>query len=224
MIFKEKPPSEVQKFDENFNFFNKALNNYQKDVTYFSVFSKEISIIHGPPGTGKTSTLLEIILQHANRGQRVLVTSPSNVAVDNIAERLIEYTDKFGNLNLCRIGHPARLLDSVIKISMDNQIEKVFHFRSKMGNLKSKLRKCQIKEEREKIKNDLNQLDMERRFQIKKFIEKSQIMFATCVGAGYRDLNNFIKESEMYYDVAIIDESAQALESACFIPILLSKK
>ena len=72
--------------------------------------------------------------------------------------------------------------------------------------------------------NDLKHLEMERKFQIKKLIEKSQIMFATCVGAGYTDLNNFINESEMYYDVAIIDESAQALESACFIPILLSKK
>ena len=107
---------------------------------------------------------------------------------------------------------------------MDYQLEKVFHFRLKMGNLKSKLRKCHIIEERIKINNDLKHLEMERKFQIKKLIEKSQIMFATCVGAGYRDLNNFIKESEMYYDVAIIDESAQALESACFIPILLSKK
>ena len=71
-------------------------------------------MIHGPPGTGKTYTLIELIRQLVHQNQRVLVCGPSNISVDNIVERLAPH-----KLPIVRLGHPARLLPSVLNHSLD---------------------------------------------------------------------------------------------------------
>jgi superfamily I DNA and/or RNA helicase len=73
--------------------------------------SQDVSMIHGPPGTGKTTTVVELILQAVKvQKAKVMTCAPSNIAVDNIIERLHQQNPK---LKIVRIGHPARLLDSV---------------------------------------------------------------------------------------------------------------
>ncbi|MBR9997902.1 MAG: AAA family ATPase [Cyclobacteriaceae bacterium] len=83
-----------------------------------SLRSRELFLIHGPPGTGKTTTLVEAILQHARKGSKVLATADSNTAVDNVVEKLLSL-----KTSVLRIGNPARLNSSIISVSIDQQIQ-----------------------------------------------------------------------------------------------------
>ncbi|BCD67758.1 IGHMBP2 family helicase [Nitratiruptor sp. YY09-18] len=94
------------------------LNNSQKTAVAKSLGS-EVFLIHGPPGTGKTSTLIELILQEVKRGNKVLATADSNTAVDNMLQRLAKH-----DLSLVRIGHPARILYELEEFSIHAKYEK----------------------------------------------------------------------------------------------------
>src|SRR5208282_6232257 len=78
----------------------------------------DVALVHGPPGTGKTTVLVEIVRQHASRGERVLATAPSNIAVDNILEKLLGT-----GLRVVRLGHPARTLESLRHANLSAQVE-----------------------------------------------------------------------------------------------------
>ncbi|KAK2493623.1 hypothetical protein MC885_008398, partial [Smutsia gigantea] len=95
-------------------FYNTSLDASQKAAVSFALSQKELAIIHGPPGTGKTTTVVEIILQAVKQGLKVLCCAPSNIAVDNLVERLAQ-----GTLRILRLGHPARLLESIQQHSLD---------------------------------------------------------------------------------------------------------
>ena len=98
-------------------FFNKKLNDSQKAAVAGALSTRPIFLIHGPPGTGKTTTCVEIIKQFVARGARVLVTSDSNTAVDNLVERLA------GKVSLVRVGHPARVSKKIYEHFLDFMIE-----------------------------------------------------------------------------------------------------
>ncbi|NPA53211.1 MAG: IGHMBP2 family helicase [Aquificae bacterium] len=100
--------------EEKLEFVNKNLNQFQKEAVKKAVCSKELFLIHGPPGTGKTTTLIETIIQHIKKGKRVLATADSNTAVDNIVEGLLK-----NKVNVVRIGHPARLKRELLDVSLD---------------------------------------------------------------------------------------------------------
>jgi predicted DNA helicase len=89
------------------------LNNTQQEAISKALGSKDLFLIHGPPGTGKTSTLVELIFQEVKRGKRVLASADSNTAVDNMLERVAKY-----NLNIVRIGHPVRIAEKLQKYSI----------------------------------------------------------------------------------------------------------
>ena len=95
-------------------FFNKNLNKYQREAVRKAVSSEELFLIHGPPGTGKTTTVIEVILQSLKKGEKILATADSNTAVDNIVEGLIKF-----NIKVVRIGHPARLKKELLDVSLD---------------------------------------------------------------------------------------------------------
>ncbi len=100
--------------EEEVEFFNKNLNEFQKEAVRRAVCSEKLFLIHGPPGTGKTTTLIEVIMQHIKKGKRILATADSNTAVDNIVEGLVEK-----GVNVVRIGHPARLKKELLDVSID---------------------------------------------------------------------------------------------------------
>ena len=100
--------------EEEVEFFNKNLNEFQKEAVRKAVCSEKLFLIHGPPGTGKTTTLIEVIMQHIKKGKRILATADSNTAVDNIVEGLVEK-----GVNVVRIGHPARLKKELLDVSID---------------------------------------------------------------------------------------------------------
>jgi len=115
IILGNKKPDVCQ---EDLQFFDKNLNDFQKEAVRKAVCSPNLFLIHGPPGTGKTTTLLEIILQHIKKGDKILASADSNTAVDNIVEGLINR-----GINVVRIGHPARLKKELIDVSIDAQVE-----------------------------------------------------------------------------------------------------
>ena len=104
--------------EENLEFVNENLNQFQKEAVKRAICSPQLFLIHGPPGTGKTTTLIEAIIQHIKKGQKILATADSNTAVDNIVEGLLRY-----DVNIVRIGHPARLKKELLSVSLDAKVE-----------------------------------------------------------------------------------------------------
>ncbi|KAM4054819.1 AAA domain-containing protein [Hirsutella rhossiliensis] len=202
-------PPELSK-DEDFGnvaWMDPTLNDSQKDAIRFALASREIALIHGPPGTGKTHTLIELILQLVKRGQRILVCGPSNISVDNIVERLAPH-----GVPIIRLGHPARLLPSVVNHSLDVLTQSseagaiVRDVRSEMDSKQASIKKTKSGRERRQIYADL------------KALRKDKVILATLHGAGGFQLRN------QQFDVVIIDEASQALEAQCWVPLLAAKK
>lgn len=98
--------------------FRTELNPPQRDAVAFAMMADDVAIIHGPPGTGKTTTLAEIIVQSVMRGERVLACAASNTAVDNLLERLVRLMP-----HVVRVGHPARVFESLREHTLDAQVE-----------------------------------------------------------------------------------------------------
>src|SRR5439155_4073528 len=95
-----------------------SLNTSQQDTVRWALAARDLAIIHGPPGTGKTTTVVELIRQAVRRGERVLACAPSNLAVDNLLERLLS-----GGEPALRLGHPARVLPALREHTLDLIVE-----------------------------------------------------------------------------------------------------
>jgi ATP-dependent RNA/DNA helicase IGHMBP2 len=95
-----------------------ALDESQCEAVSHALSAEDFAIIHGPPGTGKTTTVVELIRQTVRRGERVLACAPSNLAVDNMLERLLAAGER-----AIRIGHPARVLPELREQTLDVQVE-----------------------------------------------------------------------------------------------------
>ena len=102
------------------DFYDKQLNEFQKDAVRLAVGAEDVFLIHGPPGTGKTRTITEIILQEVMRGNKVIATAESNTAVDNILENLMKSNT---NVELVRLGHPARVSKELIESTLAYKLE-----------------------------------------------------------------------------------------------------
>ncbi|GKZ39278.1 DNA-binding protein SMUBP-2 [Aspergillus brasiliensis] len=204
-------------------FTDPTLNDSQKEAIRFALAAREIALIHGPPGTGKTHTLIELIVQMVQRKQRVLVCGPSNISVDNIVERLAPK-----KVPVVRIGHPARLLPSVLEHSLEvlthtsEAAEIVRDVRKEIDQKQASIRKTRAARERRAIYDDLRELRREFRERENKCVEnlvrESSVVLATLHGAGGHQLKN------QKFDVVIIDEASQALEAQCWIPLLSASK
>ncbi|KOS19335.1 DNA polymerase alpha-associated DNA helicase A [Escovopsis weberi] len=200
-----------------------TLNDSQKDAIRFALASREVALIHGPPGTGKTHTLIELILQMIKRNQRILVCGPSNISVDNIVERLSPH-----KIPILRLGHPARLLPSVLNHSLDILTRSseagaiVQDVRAEMDAKQASIKKTKSGKERRAIYNDLKELRKEYRERERRcvagLVRKSKVVLATLHGAGGFQLRN------EEFDVVIIDEASQALEAQCWVPLLSASK
>lgn len=204
-------------------FLDQTLNDSQKDAVRFAIASKEVALIHGPPGTGKTYTLIELVRQFVHRQLRILVCGPSNISVDNIVERLAPY-----KLPILRLGHPARLLPSVMNHSLDILTETseaasiVKDVRKEMDTKQASVKKTRSGRERRAIYAEMKELRKEYREREKQCVASliggSKVVLGTLHGAGGFQLRN------EQFDVVIIDEASQALEAQCWVPLLSAKK
>lgn len=209
------------KDDPKLKLFNEQLNPSQIEAVQHSIGSAQVTVVHGPPGTGKTHTLVEIIRQLVQKkGQRVLVCGPSNISVDTLLERLHPH---FNGNQLLRIGHPARLLEANLQHSLDivsKTCDSGQIVRDVQVNIDQQLRKIsKTKSGREKytMYKEIGMLRKEFKERQKKVVAdlllQAKVVCATLHGTGDSCLK------DVQFDTIIIDEISQSLEPQCWIPI-----
>ncbi|XP_006893295.1 PREDICTED: DNA-binding protein SMUBP-2 isoform X2 [Elephantulus edwardii] len=209
------------------SFYNPSLDASQKEAVSFALAQKELAIIHGPPGTGKTTTVVEIILQAVKQGSKVLCCAPSNVAVDNLVERLARCEQR-----VLRLGHPARLLDSIQHHSLDAVLARsdgaqiVADIRKDMDQVLMKTKKAQDRRERGHLQTEIRQLRKELKEReeaaMLQSLASAHVVLATNTGASPDGPLKLLPEG--HFDVVVIDECAQAMEASCWIPLLKARK
>ncbi|XP_059565803.1 DNA-binding protein SMUBP-2 isoform X1 [Myotis daubentonii] len=208
-------------------FYNAALDASQQEAVSFALAQKELAIIHGPPGTGKTTTVVEFILQAVKQGCKVLCCAPSNIAVDNLVERLAR-----SGRRALRLGHPARLLESVQQHSLDAVLARsdgaqiVADIRRDIDQVSVKIRKTQDKREKSTFQNEIRLLRKELKAReeaaMLESLRAADVVLATNTGASPDGPLKLLPDG--YFDVVVIDECAQALEASCWVPLLKARK
>lgn len=209
-------------------FFNRDLNEYQREAVQRSLAAEDACLVHGPPGTGKTTVLVEIIRQHVCRGGRVLATAPSNIAVDNILERLLPT-----GLRVVRLGHPARTLESLRHGNLAAQVEAdpVYERVRELDAQRERLAKRKSRhgrglgqlgyEERQSRDREISQLWREARdveFEIsRRIVASSHVVLGTHAGISKR----FVKGD---FDLVALDEASQACEPLSWVPLGMARK
>jgi len=207
---------------------NRALNEYQQAAVKGALAAEDVALVHGPPGTGKTTVLVEIIRQHVARGERVLATAPSNIAVDNILEKLIGT-----GLRVTRLGHPARTLEALRHGNLAAQIEadpayeevkeldayreRMIHRKSRHGRGINQLGY----EERQLREREVGKLwrqarDLEAEI-ARHIVASANVVLATHAGISKR----YVKGD---FDLVVLDEASQASEPLSWVPLTIARK
>jgi len=222
----EKPDYKVT---EN-SFSSGKLNASQQEAVNKILSANQLAVIHGPPGTGKTTTLVEAIKALARLdNQKILVVAPSNTAVDLLTEKLAEE-----GLNVIRVGNPARVSERLIHATLDYKMAEHAEMRSikalkkqaaEYKNMAHKYKRSFGKAERDQRKALFDEahkigreIEKSEQYIMDNLFNKAQIITATLVGSNHYTVKN------LKYNTVVIDEAGQAMEPACWIPILKAEK
>ena len=188
------------------------LNPTQEKAVNEVLCAKDVMVVHGPPGTGKTTTLVEAINETLRRESQVLVCAQSNMAVDWISEQL---TDR--GINVLRIGNPTRVNDKMLSFTYERRFEahpdypQLWSIRKALRELRQEHRRSnQYHQKRDRLQSRATELEL--RIQNELFGE-ARVIASTLAGSANRLLDG------QKYGTLFIDEAAQALEAACWIPI-----
>lgn len=189
------------------------LNSSQEKAVNEVLRAKDVAIVHGPPGTGKTTTLVEAINETLMRESQVLVCAQSNMAVDWISEQLVDR-----GVNVLRIGNPTRVNDKMLNFTYERRFEahpdypQLWAIRKTIRELRGK--RSGSSENRhqkiERLKSRATELEL--RIQTELF-DQARVIACTLVGSASRILEG------RRFATLFIDEAAQALEAACWIPM-----
>ena len=207
-------------------FYPHSLNESQLAAVRHVMAAQDAAVIHGPPGTGKTTTLVQAILETVRRERRVLVCAPSNTAVDLLTEKLAER-----GVNVIRMGNPSRVSDLLLQHTLDARVmahpsyAKMHAMRqtaeqhrntvtdrasARNFSFDERQHRRQLLEEARTLVQAANELE---RFITGDVLESVQVITSTLVGASNRNIKHLM------FDTVFIDEAAQALEPGCWIPI-----
>lgn len=207
-----------------------TLNASQQEAVNKILAANELAIVHGPPGTGKTTTLVQAIKELIKQdAQKVLVVAPSNTAVDLLSERLSDQ-----GLNVLRVGNPARVSERLLSLTLDYKMSEHAHMKeikrlkkqaSAFLDMAHKYKRNFGKAERDQRKalfaearNIMKEVDNSEQYIIDDLVGRAQVITATLVGANHFTVRG------LKYNTVVIDEAGQALEPACWIPILKGRK
>jgi ATP-dependent RNA/DNA helicase IGHMBP2 len=206
-----------------------ALNQSQNDALRHIMSVKDIGVVHGPPGTGKTTTLVHAIRQVLNSEKQVLVCAPTNSAVDLLAERL----DAQG-VNVLRLGHPARINEELMRTSLDGKVaaspyfrevkalrqkaEEYFNFAGKYKRVFGKEEARQRSEFYAEARNCLKEARQIEDFITDDLIRNAEAICCTPVTSTFKAM------SRIRFKTLFFDEASQALEPMVWIPLLKCKR
>ncbi|MBO0936069.1 AAA family ATPase [Fibrella sp. HMF5335] len=206
------------------------LNDSQQQAVRKSLSANELAIVHGPPGTGKTTTLVQLIKALISRDHKqILVVAPSNAAVDLLSEKLHDE-----GLNVLRVGNPSRISERLTALTLDHkmaehsQMKEARKLKKQAGEFKNmahKYKRSFGKAEREQRKalfdeahRIMKDVATTEQYIIDDLMGKAQVITATLVGANHYTIRN------RNYHTVVIDEAGQALEPACWVPLLKAQK
>ena len=189
------------------------LNPTQERAVNEVLWAKDVAIVHGPPGTGKTTTLVEAINETLMRESQVLVCAQSNMAVDWISEKLVDR-----GINVLRIGNPTRVNDKMLGFTYERRFESHADYPQLWASRKAirELRKNRKKgsenyhQKMDRLKSRAAEIEL--RINAELFGE-ARVIACTLVGSAHHLLEG------MKFGTLFIDEAAQALEAACWIPM-----
>ena len=189
------------------------LNPTQERAVNEVLWAKDVAIVHGPPGTGKTTTLVEAINETLMRESQVLVCAQSNMAVDWISEKLVDR-----GINVLRIGNPTRVNDKMLGFTYERRFEshpdypQLWAIRKAIRELRSNRKKGSESFHQKMDRLRSRAAEIEIRINAELFGE-ARVIACTLVGSAHRLLEG------MKFGTLFIDEAAQALEAACWIPM-----
>ncbi|MGL4515020.1 MAG: IGHMBP2 family helicase [Lacipirellulaceae bacterium] len=200
-----------------------GLDPTQQQAVRFALTALDIAVVHGPPGTGKTTTVVEFIRQAVLRGDRVLACAPSNTAVDNLLERLANH-----KLRVVRLGHPARVRSALESHTLDAMVDNhpnarwikelfrdadALHARADRDPQRGKpnySEKAELRKEAQRLKGEARRLERQAMDDV---LDQSDVVCATT------SLDDGLLGGRRF-DWAVIDEACQATEPACWAPLL----
>jgi ATP-dependent RNA/DNA helicase IGHMBP2 len=222
-----KRKGSFKKENENLNFPD--LNDSQNEAVRKIDSAMDVAVVHGPPGTGKTTTLVKAILHTLKTETQILVCSPSNTAVDLMTEKL-----SAEGINVLRLGNPVRVSETLLKNTLDSRVashpmykdlkkyrKEAEEYRQMAGKFKRNFGKSErdqrarLYAEARSIKREAEALED---WLVDEQISKARVIACTPVVASGRLLRDKV------FDSVFIDEAAQALEPACWIPILKARR
>lgn len=211
------------------NIADEELNHSQNEALQHILSAEDVSLVHGPPGTGKTTTLVQSIIHVLKAESQVLVCAPSNAAVDLLVEKL-----SLKGINVVRLGHPARVTEDALEKTVDALMTKhpVYADLKRIRQKKEEFRKLAYKykrnfghaerSQRKMLLQEASSLRAEAEaleyYILEDIMGKAQVIACTLVGASANHLQ------KRRFSTLFIDEAAQALEPACWIPILRSDR
>ena len=199
-----------------------SLNQSQQSAVRFALSANDVAVIHGPPGTGKTTTVVEVIRQCVSQGERVLACGPSNTSVDNLLVKLVAQ-----GVRAVRLGHPARVakelqnntLDALVERHENMQIVRDLRreaediFRKLDRHTRAKPRRGMRQELRAEAKMLKGQARALERQAVDHIVESADVLCMTTTGD-----DDLIRGQQ--FDTAVVDEACQSTEPGCWIPLL----